>query len=141
MSHEIRTPMNAIMGLADLALRMEMTPRLRDYLSKIANASHSLLRIINDILDFSKAEAGKITLESTDFEMGRVCENLADLFRDQVDEKNLELVMGMDPACPTALRGDSLRLEQVLMNLIGNAIKFTAQGSIRVWVTMEPPPA
>ncbi|MEO5363319.1 MAG: response regulator [Magnetococcus sp. DMHC-8] len=138
MSHEIRTPMNAIIGLADLALHLEMPPRLRDYLAKIANASHSLLRIINDILDFSKIEAGKITLEATDFELGRVMENLADLFRSQAAEKGLELAIGVDPACPTALHGDSLRLEQVLMNLISNAIKFTRQGAIRVWITREP---
>ncbi|MEO5350394.1 MAG: response regulator [Magnetococcus sp. YQC-3] len=140
MSHEIRTPMNAIIGLADLALHMPMPPKLHDYLTKIANASNSLLRIINDILDFSKVEAGKIALESADFELGRVCENLADLFRDEADKKNLELVMGMDPACPTLLRGDSLRLEQVLMNLIGNALKFTERGTVRLWVSVERTP-
>lgn len=137
MSHEIRTPMNAIIGIADLALQMEMAPRLRDYLGKIAHASHSLLRIINDVLDFSKAEAGKITLESTCFDLGHVLENLADLFRDQVEKKNLELVIGVDPACPTALHGDALRLEQVLVNLISNALKFTQQGGVRLWVTGE----
>ncbi|MEO5362346.1 MAG: response regulator [Magnetococcus sp. DMHC-8] len=141
MSHEIRTPMNAIIGLTDLAMYLEMSPRLRDYLSKIANASHSLLRIINDILDFSKVEAGKIMLESTDFELGRVFENLADLFRSKTAEKNLELAMGIDPACPAALHGDPLRLEQVLMNLISNALKFTDQGGVRVWVTCNQKPA
>ncbi|MEO5340758.1 MAG: response regulator [Magnetococcus sp. MYC-9] len=141
MSHEIRTPMNAIIGLTDLALYLEMSPRLRDYLIKISHASHSLLRIINDILDFSKVEAGKITLESTDFDLGRVLENLADLFRSKTAEKNLELAMGIDPACPAALHGDPLRLEQVLMNLISNALKFTEQGGVRVWVTCEQKPA
>ncbi len=137
MSHEIRTPMNAIIGLVDLALHLEMSPRLRDYLNKIANASRSLLRIINDILDFSKIEAGKITLESADFTLGRVIENLADIFRNSAAENNLELVLGIDPQCPTLLHGDSLRLEQVLMNLISNALKFTKQGSVRVWVSRE----
>ncbi|MBF0399203.1 MAG: response regulator [Magnetococcales bacterium] len=137
MSHEIRTPMNAIIGLADLALSISMSPKLRDYLAKIANASKSLLHIINDILDFSKVEAGKISLESTDFELTRVCENLADMFREQTNEKKLELVMGMDPTCPTALRGDSFRLEQVLMNLISNALKFTEHGTVQVWLTVE----
>ncbi|MBF0162417.1 MAG: response regulator, partial [Magnetococcales bacterium] len=141
MSHEIRTPMNAVIGLAALALQQQMPPRVRDYLQKIDNASHTLLRVINDILDFSKLEAGRITLECADFDLDHLYEKLADLFRDQMEGKKLELVMGMEPACPTALRGDALRLEQVLINLIGNAIKFTEQGSVRIWVIEELEPA
>ncbi|CAK0773519.1 two-component system, sensor histidine kinase and response regulator [Gammaproteobacteria bacterium] len=132
MSHEIRTPMNAIMGLADLALGVEMSPKLRDYLGKIARSSQSLLRIINDILDFSKIEAGKLELERSDFLLGEVFDHLADLFRGKVTEKHLELVLCLTEECWYELCGDSLRLEQVLMNLIGNALKFTEEGEIEV---------
>ena len=134
MSHEIRTPMNAIIGLADLALMTEMTPRVQDYLNKISNAAHSLLRIINDILDFSKIEAGKLELESHDFYLRDVFEHLTDLFRARAAEQGVELILRLSHECRYALTGDSMRLEQILINLLGNALKFTEEGEVELRV-------
>ncbi|MBF0383124.1 MAG: response regulator [Magnetococcales bacterium] len=134
MSHEIRTPMNAVIGLSDLALQVDSSPQIQDYLNKISNSSRSLLRIINDILDFSKIEAGKLELEEADFLLRDIFDHLADLFRTQVTNKHLELVMCVSQECRFELNGDSLRLEQVLLNLIGNALKFTDEGEVEVQV-------
>ena len=134
MSHEIRTPMNAVIGLTQLAMQMPLSPQLQDYLSKISNSSRSLLRIINDILDFSKIEAGRLELEMSHFLLRDVFDHLSDMFRAQVSEKHLELVMCMSEECRLELYGDSLRLEQVLMNLVANAIKFTDEGEIEIQV-------
>ena len=139
MSHEIRTPMNAIIGLTDLALTREPTPIIRDYLSKVSHASHTLLRIINDILDFSKIEAGKLELEPVDFVLGDLFNNLGDLFRDKAAGQGVELILSIDETYRYALTGDSLRLEQILINLVGNALKFTQQGEIEVRVVAHPP--
>ncbi|CAK0743918.1 two-component system, sensor histidine kinase and response regulator [Gammaproteobacteria bacterium] len=134
MSHEIRTPMNAIIGLNDLALRQDLSPKIRDYLLKIRAASHSLLHIINDILDFSKIESGKLALEKVPFHLGDLFDHLSDLFRNQSAEKNIELMMEIDQDCPVNLFGDVLRLEQILINMIGNALKFTEQGVVHILV-------
>ncbi|MEO5334554.1 MAG: ATP-binding protein [Magnetococcus sp. YQC-5] len=132
MSHEIRTPMNAIIGMIDLALRASPSPKIQDYLHKAHGASQSLLRIINDILDFSKIEAGKLELESVPFHLSELLNRLSDLFRSQIAKKNIELIITLHPSCPTALYGDALRIEQILMNLVSNAVKFTQEGEIVV---------
>ncbi|MBF0383214.1 MAG: response regulator [Magnetococcales bacterium] len=134
MSHEIRTPMNAIMGLTDLALKSDITPKVHDYLSKVSKSSQSLLRIINDILDYSKIDSGKLEMEAVDFHIRETFDHIADLFRLQSSEKNIELIMKISKECRYLLNGDSLRLEQILMNLVGNAIKFTQEGYIQVAV-------
>ena len=134
MSHEIRTPMNAIINFAELALDMRMAPQLRDYLIQITHSSKSLLRIINDILDFSKIEAGKLALENVDFLLRDVFDHLLELLRVQVSNKAIELIVSVSDEFLYVLQGDSLRLEQILLNLIGNAIKFTESGEIEVQV-------
>ncbi|MBF0159641.1 MAG: response regulator [Magnetococcales bacterium] len=134
MSHEIRTPMNAIMGMTSLCLQTETTAKQKDYLEKIATASRSLLRILNDILDFSKIEAGRLEMESVPFRLDRILHNLASIVAFKVEEKGLELLFNIDPALPVELVGDPYRLEQILINLTHNAVKFTKQGEVVIQV-------
>jgi PAS domain S-box-containing protein len=130
MSHEIRTPMNSVLGMAQLALRSETDPRQRDYLAKIQISGEHLLGIIDSILDFSKIDAGKLSIENVDFDFWTVIEKLTNLVSGRAEEKNLELVFDIDPVIPRYLRGDPLRLNQVLINFANNSIKFTEQGEI-----------
>ena len=136
MSHEIRTPMNAIIGLSDLGLGIPgLTPQLQDYLKKILTSSKALLSIINDILDFSKIEARRLELDLVDFDLEEVMRNVTDLFGVWADEKNVELVLELAPDVPRRLRGDPLRLGQVMNNLVGNAVKFTEAGEVHIQVS------
>ncbi|KQP17605.1 response regulator [Pseudorhodoferax sp. Leaf267] len=130
MSHEIRTPMNAIIGLAHLALQTRLTERQRDYVQKVHEAARALLGIVNDILDFSKIEAGKLVIEQADFDLDALMAQLATLTGEKAGDKQLELLFDIGEAVPRQLRGDALRLGQVLTNLVTNAVKFTARGEI-----------
>jgi two-component system, sensor histidine kinase and response regulator len=132
MSHEIRTPMNAVIGLAHLCLRTDLTAKQRDYVGKIHNAGTSLLSIINDILDFSKIEAGRLDIENVTFELDSVMDNISTVVAQKIQDKGLELLFHASSDIPHVLLGDPLRLGQVLINLLGNAVKFTERGEIRL---------
>ena len=134
MSHEIRTPMNAIIGMSHLALQTRLDTRQQNYLGKIDNAARTLLGIINDILDFSKIEAGKLGIEAVDFSLQDVLDNLVTLIGQKARDKGLELNFALDPAVPDGLKGDPLRLGQVLTNFCSNAVKFTERGEVVVSV-------
>lgn len=137
MSHEIRTPLNAIIGWTHLGLEKFDIPGHSDYLKRIQSSSRSLLGIINDILDFSKIEAGRLEIESIDFDLESVMQNLADIVLFRANEKGLNLVFDYAPEVPLSLIGDPLRLEQVLVNLVNNAIKFTEQGEVVVRINVK----
>ena len=130
MSHEIRTPLNAIIGMTYLSLRQDMPASVRDYVTKAHTAANSLLGIINDILDFSKIEAGKFSLTPEPFQFNTFIEGTRSLFENQCQEKGLDLVMSISPDVPAELVGDTLRLSQVVNNILGNALKFTSKGHI-----------
>src|SRR5438270_11284618 len=134
MSHEIRTPMNGVLGMSELLLETGLTSTQRKYAETVQRSGQNLLGIINDLLDFSKIEAGKLELENLDMDLRRTIEDMVELLAERAHAKGLELACSIPSGLPTHVKGDPLRLGQVLTNLVGNAIKFTEQGSVVIRV-------
>ena len=137
MSHEIRTPMNAIIGMSQIALREEMSERARDYLNQVSNSANMLLTIINDILDYSKLDAGKMSIVPTNYYPIALLKDVSSIISNRVMSKDIEFVGDIDPACPSELYGDDVRLKQILVNLANNAVKFTNHGMVKLDINFK----
>ena len=137
VSHELRTPLNAIIGMTDLALESQVSTNVRDYLLTVVSSAYDLLELVNEILDFSRLEAHAVTIESRPFSLADTVDSVIRVFAPRAAEKQLDFVYDVDDGVPDRMSGDPLRLRQVLVNLIGNAIKFTHTGKVAVGVAVE----
>lgn len=138
VSHEVRTPLNGVVGMLDMLKEMHLTKRQQECVDIAWNSSHTLIELINDILDFSKMEAGKLELEELEFDLRKLVEEVIELLARQAQQKGLEIGYLMAPEVPERIRGDSLRLRQVLLNLISNAVKFTEYGEVAIQISVAP---
>ena len=137
MSHEIRTPMNAVIGMAELALREDLPENAKNYIRQIKSSGHALLTIINDILDFSKIESGKMDIVETEYEPLAVIHNVVSMIRTRIGEKNVQLLTDISQNLPSRLHGDSIRVQQILINLLNNAVKFTQKGHVKLLISVR----
>ncbi|MGN0638120.1 MAG: PocR ligand-binding domain-containing protein [Huintestinicola sp.] len=137
MSHEIRTPMNAVLGMAEMALREDMTPQAKQYVRQIRSSGKNLLVIINDILDFSKIESGKMNIVEVVYEPLSIVNDLANIVNTRIGSKELEFTVDFDPKLPHKLYGDNIRIQQILLNLLNNAVKFTERGEVHLSITFS----
>ena len=134
MSHEIRTPMNAVIGMAEMALREDLTPAAREYIGQIKSSGQTLLTIINDILDFSKIESGMMDISDVEYEPMSMINDVSNIIMTRIGSKELELTVDVNPDLPTGLYGDNVRIKQVMVNIANNAVKFTKEGNVHIKV-------
>lgn len=137
MSHEIRTPMNAVIGMAEMALREELPPVAKEYVKQIKASSKTLLTIINDILDFSKIESGKMDINLAEYELFSIVKDVSSFIMARIGDKKLEFVVDVAPDIPRQLMGDRIRIQQVILNLVTNAVKFTKEGCVYLSISHE----
>lgn len=137
MSHEIRTPMNAVIGMAEMALREDLSPVARDYITQIRSSGKALLTIINDILDFSKIESGKMDINVVEYEPLTIINEVINILLMRLEKKNIDLIIDIDPRLPKKLMGDDIRLKQIIINLANNAVKFTREGYVKIKVSYD----